>query len=150
MVIPILMCFSSFVSNWSIASRIKPHVIQRCDIINDVKLFPTVYHRIYCRKFLTLSNQMSRYKIKCIRIFFLLHVYVYNLTLCIQEPPKHVLLQTVKNQIKCYIMRHFSRVYTVCKGKNDLQTKEYNFYENYNLTALDMYVMDYPKFIVSN
>ena len=38
------------------------------DIINDVKLFPTVYHRIYCHKFLTLSNQTSRYKSKCIRI----------------------------------------------------------------------------------
>ena len=43
----------------------------RCDIINDVKLFPTVYHRIYCRKFLTLSNQTSRYKIKCIRMSYL-------------------------------------------------------------------------------
>ena len=29
MVIPILMHFCSFVSNWSLASRIKPHVIQR-------------------------------------------------------------------------------------------------------------------------
>ena len=28
----------------------------KCCVINDVKLFPTVYHRIYCRKFLTLSN----------------------------------------------------------------------------------------------
>ena len=26
-----------------------------CDVIYDVKLFQTVYHRIYCRKFLTLS-----------------------------------------------------------------------------------------------
>ena len=26
------------------------------DVINDVKLFPAVYRRIYCRKFLTLSN----------------------------------------------------------------------------------------------
>ena len=33
------------------------HQPRICDIINDVKLFPTVYHRIYCRKFLTLSNQ---------------------------------------------------------------------------------------------
>ena len=29
----------------------------KCDVINDDKLFPTVYHRIYCHKFLTLSNQ---------------------------------------------------------------------------------------------
>ena len=36
-----------------------------CEIINDVK-----YRRIYCRKFLTLSNQMSRYNSKCIRIAY--------------------------------------------------------------------------------
>ena len=39
-----------------------------CDVINDVKLFPTVYHRIYCSKFLTLSKQTLHYTIKCIRI----------------------------------------------------------------------------------
>ena len=43
---------------------------RKCDVINDVKLFPTVYRRIYCRKFMTLSNQKSRYKSKCIRIRF--------------------------------------------------------------------------------
>ena len=36
-----------------------------CDLINDVKLFPTAYRRIYCRKVLMLSNQMSRYQSKC-------------------------------------------------------------------------------------
>ena len=46
-VIPILMHFCSFVSNWSVA------------LINDIKQFLTVYHRIYCLKFLTLSNQLS-------------------------------------------------------------------------------------------
>ena len=40
----------------------------KCDIINDIKLFPTVYRRIYCCKFLTLSNQTLRYKSKCIRM----------------------------------------------------------------------------------
>ena len=52
--------------------RCKPHEAARhptkCDVINDVKLFPTVYRRIYCRKFSTLSNQTSRYKLMCIRI----------------------------------------------------------------------------------
>ena len=74
MVIPILMRFYSLVSNWSVASSIKPpkgvrNQMKR-DVINDVKLFPTVYRRIhvYCRKFSTLSNQTSRYKCKCIRI----------------------------------------------------------------------------------
>ena len=74
MVIPILMRFSSLFSNWSFASRRKPHKgichQVKCDMINDVKLFPTVYRRIYSRKFLTLSNQMSRYKRKYIRIIY--------------------------------------------------------------------------------
>ena len=72
MVIPILMCFYYLVSNWSVASCIKPHKgihhPTKNDVIYDVKLFPTVYRRIYCRKFLTLSNQTSCYKSKCIRI----------------------------------------------------------------------------------
>ena len=50
----------------------KPHKAachpKKCDIINDIKLFPRVYRRIYCRKFSTLSNQTSHYKLKCIRI----------------------------------------------------------------------------------
>ena len=43
MVIPILMHFCSLISNWSVASRLKPHVN---GVIDDVKLFPTVYRRI--------------------------------------------------------------------------------------------------------
>ena len=43
------------------------------DVIDDVKLFPTVYSRIYSRKILTLSNQTSGYKRKCIRMCFLLY-----------------------------------------------------------------------------
>ena len=54
MVIPILMHFCSF-------EDCKPHNVARhlmkCDVINDIKLLPTVCRRIYCRKFLTLSNQ---------------------------------------------------------------------------------------------
>ena len=49
----------------------EPHKAARhqtkCDVITDVKLFPTVYRRIYLRKSLTLSNQTSRYKLVCIR-----------------------------------------------------------------------------------
>ena len=40
----------------------------KCDVINDVKRSPAVYRRIQCRKFLTSSNQISRYKSKCVRI----------------------------------------------------------------------------------
>ena len=71
-VIPILMHFYGLVSNWSIASRIKMYKginhSTKYDVINDVKLFPTVYCRIYCCKLLTLSNQMSHYKGKCVRM----------------------------------------------------------------------------------
>ena len=52
--------------------RCKPHNAahhqMKYDVINDVKLFPTVYCRIYCRTVLTLFNQKSRYKSKFIRI----------------------------------------------------------------------------------
>ena len=54
MVIPILMHFS-------FCEHCKPHNaarhLMKCDVIYDVRLLPTVYSRIYCRKFLTLSNQ---------------------------------------------------------------------------------------------
>ena len=55
--------------------RCKPHKDARhptkCGVINDFKLFPTVYRRIDCCKFLTFSNQMSRYKNKCIRMSYI-------------------------------------------------------------------------------
>ena len=53
-------------SNALLQSRIKlecckPHKAahhpMKCDVIDDVKLFPTVYHRIYSHKFLKLSNR---------------------------------------------------------------------------------------------
>ena len=41
----------------------------KCDIINEVKLFQTVYcMMIDCSKIWMLSNQMSHYNSKCIRI----------------------------------------------------------------------------------
>ena len=52
--------------------RCKPHKAAchsiKCDVINEVKLFLTVYRMIYCREFLTLSLQTPCYKSKCIRI----------------------------------------------------------------------------------
>ena len=53
----------------------------QCDVINDVKLFPTIYCRIYCCKFLSLSNQTTRYKSNGIRIcIYLMCVVVNSLT----------------------------------------------------------------------
>ena len=58
----------------------KPHKtavhLTECDVTTDVKLFLTVYRRIYCRNFLTLSNQTSHYKRKCIRIQFSYTVHI--------------------------------------------------------------------------
>ena len=52
--------------------RCKPRKAARhptkCDVANDDILFPTVYRRIYCRKFFTISDQTSRYKLMCIRM----------------------------------------------------------------------------------
>ena len=67
--------------------RFKPHKAARqptiCDVINDVKLFPTVHRRIYCRKFLTLSNQTSRYKSKCIRMRACRLLFVSSVFVCV-------------------------------------------------------------------
>ena len=49
------------------------------------------------------------------------------------------LLQTVKTQMKCRMLRHFIWVYTVCLGKKDIQTKMQYVLLNYNLAPLDMY-----------
>ena len=57
-----------FAPNWSFASNVKQ---LRQPITSDVTYdvgAPTVYRRIYWRKFLTLSNQTSRYIRKCIKI----------------------------------------------------------------------------------
>ena len=60
------------------------------------------------------------------------------------------ILQTVKNQMKCSIMLHFIRDCTVCEGKKIFRQKNTIFFENYKLTPLDNFTMDYPMFIASN
>ena len=57
---PLACCIYSLVNQWKATLR------------NDVG-FPTLYRRIYCRKFMTLSNQTSRCICKCIRIRGLLY-----------------------------------------------------------------------------
>ena len=63
MTIPILMYFCIFFLKLQLYQPYE----RACHPPN---LFPTVYRRIYCHTFLMLSNQMSRYKIKCIKIHF--------------------------------------------------------------------------------
>ena len=52
--------------------------------------------------------------------------------------------------MKCRIMWHFIWVYTVCIGKKIFRQNNIIFFENNDLTPLDIYTMDYLKFIVSN
>ena len=64
---------------------------------------------------------------KPLEVMVLIKIHTNHiLTNSIPETPEQVLLQTVKTQMKCSIMLHFIRVYTVCNGKKDFQTKEYN------------------------
>ena len=75
-----------------------------------------------------LYNIRRKIKFLCLCLFYpccddinIESAPVYNQyslkTLCIRETLKPVLWQTVKTQMKCSIMLHFIRVYTVCKGK---------------------------------
>ena len=61
MVIPIIMHFCSLVSNWSVASRIEPHIIQR----NVTYLIMSNYFRQYIAGY-----TVAIYKSKCIRRVF--------------------------------------------------------------------------------
>ena len=65
MVIPILRHFCSLEC---CKLHKATHHPTKCDAINDVKLFPTVYCKIYCHKFLMLSIETLFYKLKCIRV----------------------------------------------------------------------------------
>ena len=49
------------------------------------------------------------------------------------------IFETVKTQMKCSIMLHFIRVYTVFIGEKIFRKKITIFFENYNLIPLDMF-----------
>ena len=67
MVIPILMHFEQICLRLECCKHHKAAIYPtKCDVINYFKLFPTVYHMLYCQYILTLSNQSSGYKSKCI------------------------------------------------------------------------------------
>ena len=98
MVIPILMHFCSF-------KRCKQHNaarhLMKCDVINAVKLLPTVYCRIYCRKFLTLSNQKKRYKRNRIRMLrdctTKKRIHIYGVKLATEKKTFTVGLRQISN-----------------------------------------------------
>ena len=63
----------------NVASQLKPHKAAyhptKCEVIDDVKLFPTVYRRIPSQ-ILTISKQTSRHKSKCVRIHTISRFFV--------------------------------------------------------------------------
>ena len=77
---------------------------------------------------LSLRFVMCVVCISGVQIRVIINLFSCFSTLCIWETSKGVHLQTVKTQMKCSRMLHFIRVYSVCKGKTDLQTKEYNLF----------------------
>ena len=76
---------------------------------------------------LRISPEFLTYQDKLLPSIPLINFFHNIFNFVFGETPKRVLLQTVKTQMKCSIMLHFIRVYTVCKAKNDFQTKEYIF-----------------------
>ena len=89
---------------------------------------------------LSLRFVMCVVCISGVQIRVIINLFSCFSALCIRETSKGVHLQTVKTQMKCSRMLHFTRVYSVCKGKTDLQTKEYNlFFFNFNLTPLNVH-----------
>ena len=66
-------------------------------------------------------------------LFFMGIQYTKGLTHCIWETPKWVILQTIKTQMKCRIMRQGLNCFKRLSGK------KYNMFENCNQTLLDMY-----------
>ena len=61
----------------SAVSYIKPNASQWEAMLRDDVGFATVYRKIYRRKFLTLSNQTSRYIRECIRINIWIFVWLF-------------------------------------------------------------------------
>ena len=95
-----------------------------CDIINDVKLFPTVYCRIYSCKCLMLPIQMSRYKSKCIRIMKLHRCFDWRSEVLNRYKPSILFVghrQIVQNLIRRRKMRPLIRFSTVCLQKFHLK-----------------------------
>ena len=90
-------CIYSLVNQWKATIR------------NDVG-FTTVYRRIYCRKFMTLSNQTSHCICKCIRIYFLRHNNMFAKTHLhtTQHHKYRVLRKNAANSVKLRVFRaHF-------------------------------------------
>ena len=108
----------------SAVSCVKPNASQWEATLRDDVGFPTVYRRIYRRKFLTLSNETSRYIHTCIRIFYLL--------MCLKLLEDHLIW-----------------LYTVCSGLLREVRFNHTFFKETKVTVLThLYRMDFYTFIL--
>ena len=51
------------------------------------------------------------------------------------------------SKLKSKIMLHFTRIYTVCYGKKELQVQKYNILEKFTWHPF-FHTMDFPMFII--
>ena len=97
---------------------------------------------LYLLQYSAHVNALERLR-KCSGLYKFCCLHMSYQPFVFGETPKWVLLQTVKTQMKCSIMLHFIRVYTVCKGKKYLQTTRNKYFLIiYNPTSQD--TMEYP------
>ena len=73
------------------------------------------------------------------RITFVIARKNCRTTLYILMPPKCIIWQTVKAQIKCCIIRYFISIYTVCFDKNNFHKRNTFLCKNYNLWLISVY-----------
>ena len=116
-----------FELNWSFASNVKQ---LRQPITSDATYdvgAPTLYGRIYWRKFLTLSTQTSRYISKCIRISVDVKAnHRWNIAIIIRDVHKRLLLFKFKRIFKVIsIWRNFKVRLLTFKPRHDKTSKMY-------------------------
>ena len=132
--IPILIHFFTFspfklhrsAQQGSAASNLKPDVSQwKATLCKDVRL-TTVYRRIPCRKFVTLSNHMSRYIRNCIIIINSCLLTFYRPCLATRWNSDHKPQTANSSRHDCVVVKHVevnmgsvTRDYESCRKCNN-------------------------------
>ena len=90
--IPVLVIFASYLGYSVVRCSVCPHDEQGLERWSDPAIWDT--GTVSCFFFLILA---------------------LNLNICVLNIPNgHILWQTVKTQMKCHILWHFIRIFTVC------------------------------------
>ena len=133
----------------SAVSCVKPNANQWEVTLRDDVWFATVYRRIYRRKFLTLSNQTSRYIRECNRMpsgffyfthwagqFLILRNAQFVLIITFYRT-FWILIQTLKTLISCCILQCLIWVNIVCQCA---------IYGTYGVNRLSIFIRDSQAF----